>query len=51
MRIIVRPEEIDDLAAIRLSKDIAKKIEEDMQYPGQIRVTVVRETRSVEYAK
>jgi len=51
IRIVVKPEEIDDLASIRLSKDIAKKVEESMQYPGQIRVTVIRETRSVEYAK
>jgi len=51
VRIVVKPEEIDDLAAIRLSKDIAKKIEATMQYPGQIRVTVLRETRAVEYAK
>jgi ribonuclease Y len=51
VRIVVRPEEIDDLAAIRLSKDIAKKVEDNMQYPGQIRVTVIRETRAVEYAK
>ena len=51
VRIVVRPEEIDDLASIRLSKDIAKKVEETMQYPGQIRVTVIRETRAVEYAK
>jgi len=51
VRIIVRPEEIDDLASLQLSKNIAKKIEETMQYPGQIRVTVIRETRAVEYAK
>jgi ribonucrease Y len=51
VRIIVRPEEIDDLAATRLARDIAKKIEETMQYPGQIRVTVIRETRAVDYAK
>jgi ribonuclease Y len=51
VRIIVQPEDIDDLAAIHLSKDIAKKIEEDMQYPGQIKVTVIRETRAVDYAK
>ena len=44
-------DEIDDLAAIQLSKDIAKKIEDNMQYPGQIRVTVVRESRAVDYAK
>jgi len=51
VRIIVRPEEIDDLEAVRLARDIAKKIEETMQYPGQIRVTVIRETRAVEMAK
>ncbi len=51
VRIIVRPEEIDDLEATRLARDIAKRIEETMQYPGQIKVTVIRETRSVEYAK
>jgi ribonuclease Y len=51
VRIIVKPEDIDDLASIRLSKDIAKQIEESMQYPGQIKVTVIRETRAVDYAK
>jgi ribonuclease Y len=51
VRIIVRPDEIDDLDAARLASDIAKKIEETMQYPGQIRVTVIRETRAIEYAK
>ncbi len=51
VRIIVKPEEIDDLASSRLARDVAKKIEETMQYPGQIKVTVVRETRSVDYAK
>ena len=51
VRIIVRPDEIDDLAAVRLARDIAKQIEETMQYPGQIRVTVIRETRAVELAK
>lgn len=51
IRVLVRPDTIDDLAAIQLSKDIAKKIEDNLQYPGQIRVTVVRETRAVEYAK
>ncbi|MCC6906250.1 MAG: ribonuclease Y [Anaerolineae bacterium] len=51
VRIIVKPEDIDDLSAIRLSKDIAKQIEETMQYPGQIKVTVIRETRAVDYAK
>jgi len=51
VRIIVRPEDIDDLSATRLARDIAKQIEETMQYPGQIKVTVIRETRSVDYAK
>ncbi len=51
VRIIVKPEDIDDLAAIQLSKQIAKQIEESMQYPGQIKVTVIRETRAVDYAK
>jgi ribonuclease Y len=51
IRVIVRPETVDDYAAIQLSKDIAKKIEDNLQYPGQIRVTVIRETRSVDYAK
>jgi ribonucrease Y len=51
IRIFVRPEDIDDLESIHLARDIAKKIEETMQYPGQIKVTVIRETRSVDYAK
>jgi ribonuclease Y len=51
IRIMVKPEEIDDLAAIHLSKNIAKKVEETLQYPGQITVTVIRETRAVEHAK
>jgi len=51
VRIIVRPEQVDDLAAIHLSKDIAKAVEENLQYPGQIKVTVIRETRAVDFAK
>jgi ribonuclease Y len=51
IRIIVKPEEIDDLATIQLSKDIAAKLEESMEYPGQIKVTVIREVRAEEYAK
>ncbi len=51
IRIFVRPEDIDDLDAIRLARDIAKQIEDSMQYPGQIKVTVIRETRAVDYAK
>jgi len=51
IRIIVRPGEIDDLATVRLSRDIARKLEESMEYPGQIKVTVIREVRAEEYAK
>lgn len=51
VRIIVKPERVDDLRSIEISREVAKKIEETMQYPGQIKVTVVRETRAVEYAK
>ncbi len=51
IRIIVKPEEIDDLGAINLTKQIARKVEDNLEYPGQIKVTVIRETRSVEYAK
>ncbi len=51
VRILVRPETVDDLSAIRLARNIAKQIEETMQYPGQIKVHVIRETRAVDYAK
>ncbi len=51
VRILVRPEEIDDLTATRLARDVVRKIEETLTYPGQIKVTVIRETRAVEYAK
>lgn len=51
VRIIVTPDEVDDLAATYLARDIAHQVEETMQYPGQIKVTVIRETRAVEYAK
>ncbi len=51
IRVIVKPEDIDDLNATRLARDVAKQIEEGMQYPGQIKVTVIRETRAVDYAK
>jgi ribonucrease Y len=51
VRVVVKPEQLDDLACIELSKSIAKRIEESMEYPGQIRVTVVREMRAVEFAK
>jgi ribonuclease Y len=51
VRIMVKPEEIDDLASMRLARDISRRIEETMQYPGQIKVTIIRETRAVDYAK
>jgi ribonuclease Y len=51
VRILVRPEQIDDSAAQLMARDIAKRIESELSFPGQIRVTVVRETRAVEYAK
>jgi len=51
IRILVKPNQIDDLAAVRLSKEISKNIEDSMQYPGQIQVTVIRETRAVGFAK
>ncbi len=51
IRILVKPEEIDDLGAMRLARDIVKKIEEGLEYPGQIKVTVLRETRAVDYAR
>jgi ribonuclease Y len=51
IRIIVKPEEVDDLEAMRLAKDISKKIEETLEYPGQVKVTVIREKRAIEYAK
>ncbi|UTX51472.1 ribonuclease Y [Candidatus Saccharibacteria bacterium TM7i] len=51
VRVIVRPENIDDLSAIKLARDIANKIEGTMQYPGTIKVNVIRETRAIEFAK
>ncbi|MCB0076151.1 MAG: ribonuclease Y [Anaerolineales bacterium] len=51
IRIIVRPDDVDDLGTIQLSRDISRKVEEGLEYPGQIKVTVVRETRAVDYAK
>ncbi len=51
IRILVRPEQIDDLAAARLARDVARKVEETLEYPGQVKVTVIRETRAVDVAK
>ena len=51
VRVIVKPDQVDDAKALFLAKDIAKKIETELEYPGQIKVNVIRETRAVEYAK
>ena len=51
VRVIVRPQNVDDLTAIKLARDIATKIESTMQYPGTIKVNVIRETRAIEFAK
>jgi ribonuclease Y len=51
IRVIVRPEQLDDFAALKLARDMARRIEEEMEYPGQIKVTVIRETRAVDFAK
>jgi len=51
VRILVRPEEVDDLTSAKLAKEIAKKVEEEVQYPGQVKIQVIRELRTVEYAK
>ncbi|NLY37985.1 MAG: ribonuclease Y [Firmicutes bacterium] len=51
IRIIVKPDRIDDYTSIQMARDIVKKIESELEYPGQIKVTVIRETRAVDYAK
>lgn len=51
IRIMVRPDQVDDLAAIEMARNIAKAVEENLQYPGQIKVNVIRETRAVDFAK
>ncbi|HPT45616.1 MAG TPA: ribonuclease Y, partial [Candidatus Rifleibacterium sp.] len=50
IRVMVTPEEIDDISAPKVCRDIVKKIENDMEYPGQVKVVLIRETRSVEVA-
>ena len=51
IRIMVKPERIDDIASAKLARDIVKRVEQELEYPGQIKVTVIRETRAVDYAK
>jgi ribonucrease Y len=51
VRVMVQPDSIDDLGSITLARNISRKIEESLQYPGQIKVTVIRETRAVDYAR
>ena len=51
VRVMVKPDDIDDVASSNLARDVVKKIESDLVFPGQIKVTVIRETRSVEYAR
>ena len=51
IRVIVQPEKVNDNEAVTMCREIRKKIEEGMEYPGQIKVTVIREMRTIEYAK
>jgi ribonuclease Y len=51
VRVFVKPDQIDDFGAYNLAKDIARKIESELQYPGEIKVHVIRESRVIEYAK
>ena len=51
IRVMVKPDHIDDLSAVALAHDIVKRIEKELEYPGQIKVTIIRETRVVDYAK
>ena len=51
IRVMVKPDQLDDSQAIRVAREIRKKIEEELDYPGHIKVTVIRETRVIEYAK
>jgi ribonuclease Y len=51
VRVFVKPTKLDDLGAIKLARDIANKIESTMQYPGTVKINVIRETRAIEFAK
>ena len=51
VRIIIMPEKVDDEQMVIVARDIAKKIEDEMDYPGQIKINLIRETRAVDYAK
>jgi ribonuclease Y len=51
IRVMVKPEQVDDIQAQVIARDIAKQVEEELTYPGQIRVTVVRESRATEFAR
>ena len=51
VRVIVKPEEIDDIQSFKIARDMKEKIENEMQYPGTIKITVIRETRATEEAK
>jgi len=51
IRVMVKPDHVDDLEAVALAHDIVKRIEKDLEYPGQIKATIIRETRVVDYAK
>ena len=51
VRVMVKPDDLNDIEAATLARNIVKKVEEDLVFPGQIKVTVIRETRNVEYAK
>jgi len=51
VRIMVKPDRIDDIQSVTLARDLVKKVEQELEYPGQIKVVVIRETRAVDYAK
>ena len=51
VRVMVTPEDVDELQAQTIARDIAKQVEEELQYPGQIKISVIRETRATEYAR